>query len=38
MEQLKVSKEAIYATGKRKESIARVWILKGAGKINQRNI
>ena len=33
MEQLIVSKEAIYATGKRKESIARVWILKGVGKI-----
>ena len=27
-ENIKISKDAIYATGKRKESIARVWILK----------
>ena len=32
-ESIKISKDAIYATGKRKESIARVWILKGDGKI-----
>ena len=32
-ENIKISKDAIYATGKRKESIARVWILKGDGKI-----
>ena len=30
-ENIKISKDAIYATGK--ESIARVWILKGDGKI-----
>ncbi|MAJ56956.1 MAG: 30S ribosomal protein S9 [Candidatus Pelagibacter sp.] len=32
-ENIKISKDAIYATGKRKESVARVWILKGDGKI-----
>ena len=26
-------KESNYATGRRKESVARVWIKKGAGKI-----
>ena len=29
----KVSKESIYSTGKRKTSVARVWINRGSGKI-----
>ena len=29
----KISKNAIYATGKRKDAVARVWMLKGSGKI-----
>ena len=28
------SKEAKYATGRRKKSIARVWLRKGSGNIN----
>ena len=32
-EVIKISKDAIYATGKRKDAVARVWILKGSGKI-----
>ena len=31
---LKVTKESHYATGKRKESVARVWVLNGSGKIS----
>ena len=31
---LKVTKESYYATGKRKESVARVWVLNGSGKIS----
>lgn len=29
----KVSKESVYATGKRKTSVARVWINRGTGKV-----
>ena len=32
-EVVKIPKEAIYATGKRKDAVARVWMLKGTGKI-----
>ena len=32
-EVIKISKDAVYATGKRKDAVARVWILKGSGKI-----
>ena len=32
-EVIKISKEAVYATGKRKDAVARVWMLKGTGKI-----
>ena len=32
-EVIKISKDAIYATGKRKDAVARVWMLKGSGKI-----
>ncbi len=31
---LEINKENIYATGKRKNSIARVWLKKGSGKIS----
>lgn len=31
---LKVTKESHYATGKRKEFVARVWVLNGSGKIS----
>jgi small subunit ribosomal protein S9 len=34
LSEVKVSKDSIYATGKRKESIARVWLSKGSGKIS----
>ena len=27
-------KESIYATGRRKKSIAKIWLKKGSGKIN----
>ena len=30
---LKVSDDAIYATGRRKESTAKVWLFKGSGKV-----
>ena len=30
---IKISKDAVYATGKRKDAVARVWMLKGSGKI-----
>ena len=35
-----VSKNAIYATGRRKEAVARVWMMPGSGKvtINHRDI
>ena len=33
-EVIKITKDAIYATGKRKESVARVWVLNGSGKIS----
>ena len=32
-EVIKISKDAVYATGKRKDAVARVWMLKGSGKI-----
>ena len=32
-EVIKITKDAIYATGKRKDAVARVWMLKGTGKI-----
>jgi small subunit ribosomal protein S9 len=32
-ENLKISKDAVYATGKRKDAVARVWMLKGTGRI-----
>ena len=32
-EVVKISKDAVYATGKRKDAVARVWMLKGSGKI-----
>ena len=32
-EVIKISKEAVYATGKRKDAVARVWIKKGSGQI-----
>ena len=35
---LKVTKESHYATGKRKESVARVWVLNGSGKISVNEI
>ena len=31
---IKVTKEAHYATGKRKDAVARVWVLAGSGKIS----
>ena len=31
---LKVTKESHYATGKRKDAVARVWVLNGSGKIS----
>jgi small subunit ribosomal protein S9 len=31
---IKITKEAHYATGKRKDAIARVWVLAGSGKIS----
>ncbi len=38
-EALKVKQDALYATGRRKESTAKVWLFKGTGvvKINQLN-
>ena len=32
-EVIKITKDAIYATGKRKDAVARVWIKKGSGQI-----
>ena len=36
---IKVSDDAIYATGRRKESTAKVWLFKGTGvvKVNHKN-
>ena len=31
---IKITKEAHYATGKRKDAVARVWVLAGSGKIS----
>ena len=31
-ELIKISKDAVYATGKRKDAVARVWMLKGSEK------
>ena len=31
---IKITKEANYATGKRKDAVARVWLLAGSGKIS----
>ncbi|MEK9741689.1 MAG: 30S ribosomal protein S9 [Pelagibacteraceae bacterium] len=31
---IKITKEAHYATGKRKDAVARVWLLSGSGKIS----
>jgi small subunit ribosomal protein S9 len=31
---IKITKEAHYATGKRKDAVARVWVLVGSGKIS----
>ena len=30
---MKVAQDAIYATGRRKESTAKVWMFKGTGKV-----
>ena len=32
--EIKITKEAHYATGKRKDAVARVWLLSGSGKIS----
>lgn len=31
---IKITKDAHYATGKRKDAVARVWVLAGSGKIS----
>ena len=31
---IKITKDAYYATGKRKDAVARVWVLAGSGKIS----
>jgi len=31
---IKITKEAHYATGKRKDAVARVWLLSGSGRIS----
>ena len=32
-ENIKISKDAIYATGKRKDAVARVWLKPGSGRV-----
>ena len=40
IEKVKIDSDSIYATGKRKRSIAKVWLRKGSGKIivNGKNL
>ena len=33
----KVPKDAVYATGRRKESVAKVWLFPGSGNIYMNN-